>query len=791
MIHRLACLSVLLLACGGGGEDAPDAGGPPVLLSHVPASDSANVWPLDPIVLELSAPIDPATANASTIVLTSGGEPVAATFAVQDGRVTITPTDPPPAPADLEISVGTGLAGLDGQALQAPVSWSWHTPIWSLPGLEAGGVAGFQPASLAVDDSGRTLLVSHALRVVRYEDGAWQDLGGTVDANASAPGIIVQDGTPFIAWVSGNALKVSQWNGSAWEAMPGLDSEPVRMARIAPSPTGAVVAWLRDSGQVRVSRWTGSTWAAVGQPYDGTGVLTMVLAMDGTVPVIAVSTASELTVLRWSGAQWDPLGDAVSVAVPRPALAVMGGTPYLAWEEPGESSASDAYLARYDGNQWVRYPALDLRIESSATSVALSDDGVGRLLVAWSEEPPSGSPYRVYVARLEASGLQVLAHSPSPVSSAALEPLLTADAAARPIVAWWDVIQNAAFAGRTTLIGAMPFGLSERPTGTTCVIPADGDPSFPQTLTATGCFTNVPYRVPAPELIPFDLNSPLWSDGAHKQRYMVIPAGETIGFTATGAWKMPIGTIMVKEFLGGDEPNVTPMETRFLVKRCEETDLVCPTTPWQGYSYQWDAAGSDAVLLDGTATVTQTWQTVIGGAAATQTHVYPGRADCVRCHTVAAGGVLGPQTGQLNRARDYGAHVDNQLRALQHIGLFGSSMPAAVVPARIATPHDRSFTLEQRTRAYLHSNCSHCHRPGGEMPGTDFRYETVLGSTGLCGRVTPGDAEGSSLYIKDYARAPDVPSVGGQPMPPLATLMRDDRQLAITKAWIDSLATCP
>src|SRR6185369_6529582 len=72
--------------------------------------------------------------------------------------------------------------------------------------------------------------------------------------------------------------------------------------------------------------------------------------------------------------------------------------------------------------------------------------------------------------------------------------------------------------------------------------------TFPRTLTATGCFSNVANRVPAPELVPYDVRAPLWSDGAAKRRFMVVPTGATIGFQANGAWDMPLGTILVKEF---------------------------------------------------------------------------------------------------------------------------------------------------------------------------------------------------------------------------------------------------
>jgi len=57
------------------------------------------------------------------------------------------------------------------------------------------------------------------------------------------------------------------------------------------------------------------------------------------------------------------------------------------------------------------------------------------------------------------------------------------------------------------------------------------------------------------------------------------------------------------------------------------------------------------------------------GAATTQTHFFPSRNACLQCHE-APGTVLGLQTAMINRNLDYGATVDNQLRALRAAGVF-------------------------------------------------------------------------------------------------------------------------
>jgi hypothetical protein len=141
----------------------------------------------------------------------------------------------------------------------------------------------------------------------------------------------------------------------------------------------------------------------------------------------------------------------------------------------------------------------------------------------------------------------------------------------------------------------------------------------------------------------------------------------------------------------------------------------------------------------------------------------------------------------MNRRLDYGVvggNVDEQLRALDALGVFGDTMPD-VDPASLAhlgNYVDWMLPLEQRVRSYLHSNCAHCHNPGGERATRDFRWDTPLADTNLCGEVVPGDAAGSLVYQRDGARPG---------MPPLATLQTDDYWLGVLGEWITSIAACP
>ncbi|HXU81116.1 MAG TPA: hypothetical protein VN914_06950, partial [Polyangia bacterium] len=212
-----------------------------------------------------------------------------------------------------------------------------------------------------------------------------------------------------------------------------------------------------------------------------------------------------------------------------------------------------------------------------------------------------------------------------------------------------------------------PFGLEKRPGPQTCKAPAD--PNMPAAkLSATGCADPTDIKKPAASLIPYDVNSPLWSDGATKTRYMAVPDGAVIhvkdcmrepGTCGTagstdddGHWLMPVGTVLVKHFLFNGKFNETRLYVRFAEK-------------WVGYSYEWNAAQTDATLVDA-AGVTK----MIMGATGMQSWYFPSREDCNVCHNETVGFTLGPETRQMNRMLTYGTIAANQIATLEHLGLF-------------------------------------------------------------------------------------------------------------------------
>jgi uncharacterized repeat protein (TIGR03806 family) len=283
---------------------------------------------------------------------------------------------------------------------------------------------------------------------------------------------------------------------------------------------------------------------------------------------------------------------------------------------------------------------------------------------------------------------------------------------------------------------------------------------------------------PASGLIPYAPHAELWSDGATSRRRLSVPDDSRIT-PVDGDWELPLGSVLIQNLaLDG-----RLVETRLLMHH--------PDGVWVGYTYEWNDAQTAATRVrDGkVATIgSHSW-------------VIPSEGDCLRCHTIAAGRSLGLETAQLNGDLLYPAtgRTANQLATLDAIGVLDASLPAdlTTLPA-LSDPTDAGEPLESRARAWLHANCSGCHRPDGTAPtALDLRHDTALAATAACDTspqrgdlglpdariIAPGAPE-RSVLLERVARR------DGAAMPPLGSLRVDEAAVSLLTDWIASLSSC-
>ena len=351
----------------------------------------------------------------------------------------------------------------------------------------------------------------------------------------------------------------------------------------------------------------------------------------------------------------------------------------------------------------------------------------------------------------------------------------------------------------------------------TCSPPLDIEKPY-EKLSQTGCMDPANPTRMAAIVVPYEVNSPLWSDSALKTRGMVLPSGKKIHVkdcaknpaeccvidnnnfpnclppADDGKWVFPVGTVLVKNFwFNADAANLTVTNASKLV----ETRLFIHVADkqWVGYGYRWNDAQTEATIVPDE----RVKATFTVGARMVEWN-YPSRQDCMKCHTDFGGSSLGPETAQMNRM----VGNMNQIDQLQALGLFETApakpyKAALVAPVRgqAGTP-PASATLEQRARSYLHANCSFCHRPDGLFYLIDFRQDVSFLNTHVCNQMPdkggrddlknffPGDPMHSVMVLRMAAPAGDpgrMPTVGSAVVDPDGTKLMTD--------WITSVKTCP
>ena len=213
--------------------------------------------------------------------------------------------------------------------------------------------------------------------------------------------------------------------------------------------------------------------------------------------------------------------------------------------------------------------------------------------------------------------------------------------------------------------------------------------TFPTKLSQSGFFLSVPEYKLRPGIIPYDVNSPFWSDGAFKARHFFIPdirdksgkvKSQSVTHSPSGPWNFPDGTVLIKSFAleipsangspsvpgspnnpgfqKGAESSRRWIETRFMVKEDNE---------WTGYSYAWDADGRDATLV-APGGKNQEFEVIKENKKDIQSWRYPSRAERMVCHSRASGFVLGLCDLQLNREVLRDGNRINQIAWIESLG---------------------------------------------------------------------------------------------------------------------------
>ena len=315
-------------------------------------------------------------------------------------------------------------------------------------------------------------------------------------------------------------------------------------------------------------------------------------------------------------------------------------------------------------------------------------------------------------------------------------------------------------------------------------------------LSTYGFFVgNMADQVPAEGLLPYAPITPLYSDGAHKIRFVWMPASTSASYVSDGeVLDFPEGTILIKTFhfdrvLPADARRI--VETRLLFRRNGE---------WHFADYVWNEAQTEAVL-DLSGSVTPIEHIDENGQTRQVNYRIPAQAECWTCHksnNIPA--PIGPKPRNLNTLHAYADGVRDQLAEWEAVGYLDPAHPP--VTTTVARWDDPSADMEERVRAYLDINCAHCHTDGGHCDYRPMRFswEDTADPVNLGRCVAPHDpifpdatyiiAAGDPQASMAYRRMNTT--LENQRMPLLGRTTIHEEGVQLMEQWINNLGPpCP
>ncbi|WP_250433527.1 Ig-like domain-containing protein [Hanstruepera flava] len=291
-------------------------------------------------------------------------------------------------------------------------------------------------------------------------------------------------------------------------------------------------------------------------------------------------------------------------------------------------------------------------------------------------------------------------------------------------------------------------------------------------------------------VIPYDINSALFTDYAHKKRFVWIPSGvKAVYENDYSPLDFPVGTIIIKSFYYDNvlpSGNTKIIETRLMYKLEDQ---------WEFAKYVWNDDLTEAFFTNEGSFVSFDW---IDDNNETKSVNYrvPSRQECFTCHNKFGEPIpIGPKPQNLNKNYDYTEGTKNQLDKWAEFGYLDEDYPDNI-DTTVAWD-DESQPLDLRVRSYIDINCAHCHSEQSYCEYRPMRFafnsNDDLTNMGVCVEpdtnigneypfiMNPGDADASVVMFR-------ISSIEEQyRMPLLGRTLQHTEGVELVREWMNSL----
>lgn len=298
---------------------------------------------------------------------------------------------------------------------------------------------------------------------------------------------------------------------------------------------------------------------------------------------------------------------------------------------------------------------------------------------------------------------------------------------------------------------------------------------------------------PSIGVLPYQPINALFSDYAHKSRFVWMPSGTHADYVSdSSVLAFPEGAVLIKNFY---YDHVQPddvrkiLETRLLIRKNGE---------WLVADYRWNDAQTEAVRQTFGENVPVQW---LGDDNAMHDVIFriPSETECHTCHDRDGAPIpIGPKPQNLNGDYAFANGTMNQLAKWQGSGYLGS-YPSNI--NTVARWDDPNVDLTDRVRGYVDINCSHCHANGRYCSYRQMRFAWTETADpfylGVCMHpadpllpvhthiVKPGNLEKSLLYYRINS------DQDGIRMPLIGRSLIHEEARQLIEQWILSLTqTC-